>query len=259
MSCLTLNISKTNLEDLSSMPDKYPETNTGTFVIERKLNEPNYMLYEVDHGTPNSDTLRNIETGEVTIKDINEIDSKFGYIVIDKRSNYILSSTGISIREFEKVLAVILRNTDIKIEPFYSQRQVIETMQYLSEITFYTKPEASMFGLEEELVTAIKNSKMIDASNDSIKEISLSIKFDNMPLNSVSRAKITSYLNNAAFKNVSVKTHDDNFTNIINTNSISTKIKLDNQTIENGKLNLEEFKKEFSKIDITSLIGESHV
>jgi hypothetical protein len=244
---------------MDNFPDLYPSDKKGNFVITRKADESDYMLYEVDHGKPNSDTLRNIETGIETHKDINEIDAKYDYIVIDKTNNLILSSSGVSIKEFEKVLKVALDNTDIKVEPFYSKEKIIETMQYLSEITFYTKSENSLFGLPDELSTAIKNAKMIDSANDNIKEISLSIKFDRLKLTAESKKKIENYLADSTYKNVSVKTSDDNFTNLINSNSVSTTIKLKGQTVENGKLKVADFKTEFEKLNISELVGVSHV
>jgi hypothetical protein len=247
------------MDNMDNFPTVYPTDKKGPFVITQRLNETNYMLYEVDHGKPNSDTLRNIETGIETHKDINEIDAKYDYIAIDRTNNLILSSTGVGVKEFEKVLKVALGNTDIKIEPFYSKEKIIETMQYLSEIIFYTKPESSLLGIPDELSDAIRNTKMIDSANDKIKEISLSIKFDRLPLSDENKKKIESYLSDSTYKNVSVKTSDDNFTNFINSSSVSTTIKLKNQTIENGKLKVSDFKIEFEKLNIYELVGETHV
>lgn len=259
MTCLTLNISKTNIDDFSLLPQKYPETNTGTFVIAQKLNEPDYILYEVDHGTPNSDTLRNIETGLETQKDINEIDSKYDYIILDKKSKLVLSSSGVSVKDFQNMLATILGNAEIRIEPFYSKEEVINQIQNLAEITFYTKPENPMFGIEDDLIKAIKGTHLIDAANDKIKEISMSIKFAGLKLNAKNKSQIRKMLTNSAYKSVSIKADNDKFTNIINTNSVTTKIRLQNQVVKNGRLSIEDFKAEYSKINLDKEIGAVHV
>ena len=66
-------------------------------------------------------------------------------------------------------------------------------------------------------------------------------------------------LSNSAYKSVSIKADNDKFTNIINTNSVTTKIRLQNQVVNNGRLSIDDFKAEYSKINLDKEIGAVHV
>lgn len=242
MADLALNVNKIYNLPLDKFPERYPSENIGVAVIEKLFELEDFVLYRTDHGKPNSEELRNIDTGKVKAKDFREIDVKNDYFAIHKQTKFLFSTGNLSIKTLENLLQQSI-SYNIQIKEFFSQKDLIYKLQELNEVIFYVQPDAntSLFSEQDELNRALKNLTFLDPSNQNAQEISLSIKYNSLSLNRDRQEKLKKYLDDLNYTNVSIKASwmSDRFSSFINANEVTTKIQLQGVVREKGRITKE--------------------
>lgn len=234
------NVGKLNKKlNLEKVPKMFPKDNTGSFVISKIHSDNEIIFFKINHGRANSDELRNIETGTVSPKDINEIDGKNDYLIVKNDDKLAFYTSGAKLKEINKLLNNMIIGSDIHISSFYSRKEIISKIEKLSEIIFMVKPQektSAFFGQFDELSHALKNIKSALFPNKDLKEVSLSIKFDALKLNDENRNNVNNILEDLNYDKISMKTSwmDDKFSSVINSNDVMTRVSVKNITDKNG-------------------------
>lgn len=229
--------------NLEKVPEMFPRDNTGNFVISKIHCENEIVFFKINHGKANSDELRNIETGSVSPKDINEIDGKNDYLIVKNENKLAFYTSGIKLKEINKLLNNMMACANIHITSFYSRKEIISKIEKLSEIVFMVKPQEktkALFGQFDELSRALKDIKSTLFPNKDLKEVSLSIKFDTLKLDEKGRNNVNNILDDLNYDMVSMKTSwmDDRFSSIINSNDVITRVSVKNITDKNGNFEI---------------------
>tara|TARA_Y100000590_G_scaffold303218_1_gene341860 strand:- start:938 stop:1753 length:816 start_codon:yes stop_codon:yes gene_type:complete len=235
---------------INKIPQQYPEDGTGARVLKIEENTNDYIVLSLNHGSPKSDLWRDRETGDTDRKGSTQIDVEFDYLIVHKESMLLFLTGSFNNKEIRDILRLATNNLPVEVRAFYSAEKLIKKLSVLNEISLYTKKKKkkkklfSDDGLDEDMNTTLHK----DPLGDKAEEVITKFKYNGKDMTSEDRDVIGNLIQNQHYENVSVRAtvHEKNFHGIINTKEVFTKIKRDDLSRLNGRIDINDLKESFN-------------